>query len=162
MALVLRLPPRLAERVRREASRRGLTPEEYIIELVEADADPRERALDYIEAAEGLLEEARGELKRGDVRQAAEKTWGAVALAVKAYAAWRDGVRLASHRDLWLYKDRVAEELGEWVARVFREASSLHTCYYEGWCTRRDVEEVIAGVEKLVREVKGRVAATSA
>ncbi len=155
--LVIVLPPRVGERVKREAERLGVTVEEYIIELVEREADPRERALDYIEAASLLLGQARGELSRGDHRQAAEKIWGAVALAVKAYAAWRDGRRLTSHRELWEYKDVVARELGEWIGRVFREASSLHTCFYEGWCTRRDVETVLAEAEKLVEEIRARI-----
>ena len=155
--LVIVLPQRLSERVRREAERLGVTPEEYIIELIEQEADPRERALDYIEAADLLLRQARVELERGDVRQAAEKVWGAVALAVKAYAAWRDGRRLVSHRELWGYKDIVADEVGVWAARVFREASGLHTCFYEGWCTRRDAEEVLADAENLVAEIRSRV-----
>ena len=155
--LVIVLPSRIGERIRREAERLGVTVEEYIIELVEGEADPRERALDYIEAAGLLLERARRELSEGDVRQAAEKIWGAVALAVKAYAAWREGRRLASHRELWEYKDVAARELGEWVGRVFREASSLHTCFYEGWCTRRDVEAVLAEAEKLVEEIWARM-----
>lgn len=39
-----------------------------------------------METALDLLEEAREELGKGNVRQAAEKLWGAAALAVKAHA----------------------------------------------------------------------------
>ena len=154
--LAIVLPPRVAERIRREAERLGVTLEEYLIELVEGEADPKERALDYIEAAKLLLEQAREELGKGGLRQAAERIWGAVALAVKAYAWWREARRLTGHRELWEYKDVVAQELGGWVGRVFREASSLHTCFYEGWCTCRDVEAVLAEAEKLVRELQTR------
>jgi len=40
--------------------------------------------------------------------------WGAAALAVKAYALWREGRRLAGHRELWEYKSIVADEVGGW------------------------------------------------
>lgn len=51
-----------------------------------------------------LLKDAKEESGKGDVCQAAEKTWGAVALAIKAYAAWyKDKKRLASHGELWEY-----------------------------------------------------------
>jgi len=130
---------------------------EYVVEALLQGLDPRERVLEYLEAAAWLLEEARRELERGDVRQAAEKVWGAVALAVKAYAYWREGRRLASHRELWEYKDRVAEELGSWVRSVFQRAAALHTCFYEGWCTGRDVEDVYPEARRLVEAVRGRV-----
>ncbi len=50
---------------------------------------------------------------KGDVQQAAEKLWGAAALAVKAYASWREGKRLASHRELWEYSKKLINELEE-------------------------------------------------
>jgi len=72
---VLRLPPRLAERLEREARRQGVTFEEYVLELLSQGLDPGDRAREYIEAARELLEEAREELEKGDPRQAAEKLW---------------------------------------------------------------------------------------
>ena len=123
--------------------------------------DPRDRALEYIEAAKELLVQAREELERGDVRQAAEKMWGATALAIKAFAEWREGKRLSGHRELWEYKDVVAGELGEWVRDSWNAGNSMHTCFYEGWCTRADVEKNLVKIEKLVREIEARVKSTS-
>ncbi len=60
--------------------------------------------MEYVEVAEDFLRRAREELKGGDVRQATEKVWGAAALAVKAYAKWREGRRLVSHGELWEYR----------------------------------------------------------
>ena len=97
------------------------------------------------------------ELAKGNVRQAAEKTWGAVALSIKAYAYWRESRRIVTHGDLWEYKDRVAEDLGDWVGSVFRQASGLHTCFYGGWCTRKDVESVLLEARKLIEEIAKRV-----
>ena len=33
-------------------------------------------------------------------------------------------------------------------------ANGMHTCFYEGWCTREDVEEALEEVAKLVGEVE--------
>ena len=67
----------------REARKLGVSPEEYVLELMLRDLDPPERAKEYLEASKELLEQAREELDKGDIRQAAEKAWGAAALAVE-------------------------------------------------------------------------------
>jgi len=74
-------------------------------------------------ATSSLLEEGREELERGDLRRAAEEVWGAVALAVKAYALRRGGRILESRGELWSYEDGVARDLGDWVRAAFQRAS---------------------------------------
>jgi len=148
---------RLAQRLREEAERQGVTVDEYLVELLSQGLDPESRAWEYIEAAESLLEEAREELEEGDVRQAAEKLWGAAALAVKAYAWWRSGKRLTSHKELWEYKRRLEDELGEWVHDAWANAAEMHICFYEGWCTEKDVEAALKRIEKLVKEIQLRI-----
>ncbi len=161
MARAIVLPKRIAERIEREARNLGISLEEYVLEILSRDLDPRDRARDYIDAARELVKQTQEELERGDVRRATEKLWGAAALAIKAYAGWREGRRLVSHRELWEYKDRVAEELGSWITSAFREANSLHWCFYEGWCTDRDVREVLEVIKKLVELVENRIEAGS-
>ena len=148
---------RLAQRVREEAEKLGISVDEYVVELLSQGLDPRDRAIEYIEAAESLLEEARGELRKGNVRQAAEKTWGAVALAVKAYAWWREGKRLTSHGELWRYIDIMAKEIGDWVRDAFHAGHAMHICFYEGWYTDESVKASLNRVEKLVREIEKTV-----
>ena len=107
-----------------------------------------------------MLEYAREELGRGNVRRVAEKVWSSLAPAVEAYAAWKDGRRLESRGDLWRYKYAVAGGKGEWVRAAERppgEPAALHTCLYEGWCTRRGVEDTLAGAESLADEAWKRV-----
>ena len=159
MAVILsiRLTRSLAERLKREARKTGLSLEGYILELALQGLDPKERAREYIEAAKFLLEQVREELARGDVRQAAEKAWGAAALAVKAYAARREGKRLTSHGELWEYKRRMERELGGWVHDAWANATEMHICFYESWCIKGDVEEAIKRIEKLVNEVEKKV-----
>ncbi len=146
----------LVERLEKEARKAGLSLEEYVLELVLQGLDPGERAREYIEAAKHLLAQAKEELAKNDVRQAAEKLWGAAALAVKAYADWRDGKILTSHGELWEYKRKLESELGDWVYNVWAVAQSMHTCFYEGWCNRSDVEKAFDIIKKLVDEV-GRI-----
>ena len=68
-----------------------------------------------------LLEQAREELARG-----------ASAAAVKAYASWRDGRRLSSHRELWEYTGRMMAELGGRVSDAWAQADAMHVCFYGG------------------------------
>jgi len=148
---------RLARRVREEAEKLGVSIDEYLVELLSQGLDPREKAVEYIEVAESLIEEAREELEKGNVRQAAEKLWGASALAVKAYAYWRDGKKLSSHGELWDYMRLMVKEMGSWVREAWMYANSMHICFYEGWCTQEDVEDSTKRVEKLVKEVANRI-----
>ena len=161
VSITNRLTRRIAEKLKREAQKLGLGLEEYILELALKDLDPSERVRGYIEAAKNLLEQAREELEKGDARQAAEKLWGATALAVKAYAEWRDGRRLTSHRELWEYSKKLMDELGGWIYDAWMSANGMHTCFYEGWCTEKHVEEAVKRIEKLVAEVEKRVSAES-
>ena len=147
----------LARRVGEEAEKLGVSVEEYLVELLSQGLDPKDKALKYLEAAEDLLEEAREKLGKGNIRQAAEKLWGAAALAVKAYAYWSEGKRLTSHGELWEYKRRLEDELGEWVHDSWASATEMHICFYEGWCTEKDLATAQKRVEKLVEEVASLV-----
>jgi len=158
-AVTIRLPGSVAERLKRRARRLGLSLEEYVLELILGDIDPVERARGYAEVAYDLLEQARRELARGDVRQAAEKAWGAAALAVKAYAEWREGRRLPGHGELWEYSRRMMDELSGWVYDSWIAATGMHVCFYEGWCTREHVEEALRRIRRLVEEVKEKMKA---
>ena len=153
----LRLPRSVAERLEREARQAGLSLEEYLLDQALQGVDPSERARAYIEAAEDLLAQSLEEARKGNVRQAAEKLWGAAALAVKAYAAWREGRRLASHGELWEFKRVMERELGAWVRDSWANAVEMHICFYEAWCSGEDVEGALVRVKKLVEEVKGKV-----
>ncbi len=149
----------IAKKLGKEAQKLGLGLEEYILELALKDLDPSERVREYIEVSKSLLEQAREELRKGDVRQAAEKLWGATALAVKAYAEWKDNRRLVSHRELWEYSKLLMDELGEWVYDAWMAAAGMHVCFYEGWCLREHVKEAVKRIEELVVEVEKRITA---
>ena len=156
-SLVLRFPRAIVDRLEREARKLGVSLEEYVLELMLRDLDPPERAKEYLEASKELLEQAREELGKGDIRQAAEKAWGAAALAVKAYAEWSEARRLSSHGELWEYKRKMERDLGEWVGDAWAQATSMHVCFYEGWCNGDDVKRAIMWIDKLVEGVMKKV-----
>ena len=162
MSTTITLPRVIVERIRREAERLGLSLDEYLVELLSQSLDPRDRAREYAEAARELLEQARRELEKGNVRQAAEKAWGAAALAVKAYAYWKEQRRLSGHGELWEYARRIKRELGNWVSDAWAQAISMHICFYEGWCTAEDVEEALKRIEKLVKETGSHITESQA
>ena len=148
---------RLAKRVREEAEKLGISVDEYLVELLSQGLDPKEKAVEYIEAAEELLKEAREELSKGNVRQAAEKLWGTAALAVKAYAYWRDEKRLASHGELWEYKRRLEEELGGWVHDAWMNATGMYVCFHEGWCAEKDASMAYKRIERMIKEISSKI-----
>jgi len=148
---------RVARRILEGAERLGITPDEYLLELVTQGLDLRDRAVEYVGTARELIEEAGEELGKGNIRQAAEKIWGAAALAVKAYAYWRDDKRLSSHGELWGYMRVLARDMGAWVRETWMYANGVHTCFYEGWCAKDDVEDAYKRIEKLVGEVAFRI-----
>ena len=151
---ILRLPRSLANRIRAEAEKRGLSIDEYLLELVISGLDPPERAREYSKASRDLLKQAKEELRRQNARQAAEKAWSADVLAVKAYASWREGRRLTSHGELWSYIHRLVSDIGEWVLDAWNAGQSMHVCFYEGWCDGRHVELALKRIEKLVKTVE--------
>jgi hypothetical protein len=153
----IKLPRSIFKRIVSEAEKRGISLEEYIVELVLKDLDPLERAREYLAVAQELLIQAGEELSKNNIRQAAEKLWGAAALSIKAHAYWKEGRRLTSHGELWRYKDVLSEELGEWVRDAWMYANSMHTCFYEGWCSEKDVAAAIKYMEKLVNSIRDKI-----
>ena len=151
------LPASVAERLRKKAVEEGVSLEDYVLDRLLSEVDPPGRASAYAEAALELLKAAEEELERGDLRQAGEKAWGAAALAVKAYAYWREGVRLSSHGELWRYKDKIAGELGDWVHDAWNAANAMHINFYEGWATPESVRQALARVKRLVEEITRRI-----
>ena len=53
----------------------GITLNEYLVELATQNLEPLQRAVEHVNAAQELLEQAREELEEGGARQVAEKPW---------------------------------------------------------------------------------------
>ena len=147
------LPNTILKILREKAEKHGISIEELLFDVLLSDYNPSERVEKYIKGARELINQAREEFKRGNLRQASEKIWGSCALAIKAHALAKKGITLKSHRELWIYKDEIAQELGDWIRGVFRQADSMHKNFYENLATERDIEDVLKEVEKLVKAI---------
>ncbi len=153
MSVEIIIPKEVYEELERQARRRGTSITEYFITLVLNDLDNVDKAKKYIKASLNLLERAKEEIDKGDLRQASEKVWGACALAIKAYALARDGKVLETHADLWVYKSCLVMEFGEWVRDVWYAANTMHKNFYENLADKGDVENALKHVEKLVKTI---------
>lgn len=104
----------------------------------------------YAEQAQIYLAQARDELHRGDVNQAAEKGWGAAAQMVKAVAQ-RRGWPHDEHRLLVRAIGQLVEETrDEELAQCFNAAGELHRAFYEGYLGQFGVALCLRQVETLV------------
>ena len=87
--------------------------------------------LQYQQASEHFLGQARQELADGDLPQASEKGWGAAALMLKAIAEQR-GWEHGKHRHLSRVASRLRAETGDRdIYRQFSVANDLHGNFYE-------------------------------
>ncbi len=101
-----------------------------------------------------FMEKARASLADDDLLQASEKGWGAAAQAVKAIAEAR-GWRHKAHADLYRAIDRLSQETGSREpVDLFGAAGNLHINFYEGWLTRRMVDQYLVRVEELLDKLR--------
>jgi uncharacterized protein (UPF0332 family) len=152
------LSEKLVEKLRGEALRRGMSIEEFAVEVLlktlNIPLDPNEKVELHLKLAEKFLREAEGFLVKGDYVQASEKGWGAASQMVKAVAA-REGLELKSHASLWGYVDGLAEKLqdGE-LRRMWWAANNLHQNFYENWMTPRDVKYAMEDVKRFIEKLR--------
>ena len=108
----------------------------------------------YVENSLRLMGQAEEGFDKGDLIQASEKAWGAVALAVKSIAVQR-GWQHSRHDLLYAISDQIADELDRPdLDRLFRSASSLHTNFYEDWMTEGNVRGGIDDAKAYLREME--------
>ena len=111
---------------------------------------PEEAAEECKTTSRRLLGQAEAEFAKGDLLQASEKGWGAVAQAVKAAAILR-GLEHRSHRALRQAADDFAEETGQVeISDLFSLAESLHANYYEAWMRPSVVRRHLNAARELV------------
>ena len=98
-----------------------------------------------------FLEHSEDSLRAGDLLQASEKAWGAVAHCLKSIAErrnWPSG----SHQALSVIKTRLAEEsdIPARITSLYRSAELLHRNFYEDWLDNDAVERCLGGVRELI------------
>jgi uncharacterized protein (UPF0332 family) len=111
------------------------------------------RVKEIFEDAALLISSAISELERGEIRNAAEKAWGATVRATNALILAKTGRQMEGARgttkelnDLARDDKKIDEKL---IGRYFTRESFLHGhCFYMGICEPQDQ------VERRIRETK--------
>ena len=108
----------------------------------------------YQQASQRFLAQAKQELAAGDLQQASEKGWGAVAQMLKAIAeqrSWEHG----KHRHLSRAASRLRAETGDRdVYRFFSVANDLHGNFYENEMSAEDIAESLDDVQALLDRIE--------
>ena len=105
----------------------------------------------HAEISSVFLEHAEDSLRAGDLLQASEKAWGAVAHCLKSIAQrrnWPSG----SHQALSVIKTRLAEESANpaGITSLYKSAEMLHNNFYEDWLEDDVVERCLRNVRELI------------
>uniref|UniRef100_A0A7C1GR78 HEPN domain-containing protein n=1 Tax=Thermofilum adornatum TaxID=1365176 RepID=A0A7C1GR78_9CREN len=155
------LPKRIAEKLRRESEKAGVSEEELVVEalsrMFDEPLDPEARFEVHLKLSEKYLRDAEEFLARGDYVQASGKAWGAAAQIVKAVVA-KEGREFRGHAELWGYMDELAERAGNVMLRyLWRTANALYQNFYEGWMPPREVELAVKDVKVFVEKLRATV-----
>ena len=111
----------------------------------------------HIETAERFLRHAEEEFEAGDMLQASEKAWGAVAHYLKSVAKFR-GWRNRSHSDINDIATDLSYETNDsrTIRRLYGNVSNLHQNFYEDWLPDISVAEGIEDARELIDRLEGR------
>ena len=104
-----------------------------------------------MEISRRFIQQAESELESGDLLQASEKAWGAVAHRLKAIAI-RRGWRHGAHWHFNGIIDNLAEETdqGERLQLLYSGANSLHVNFYEATLSEPQIREYVDEVKALL------------
>ena len=108
----------------------------------------------YAALSRDYMERAEDYLRRGDLVQASEKSWGAAACALKSIAEQR-GWRHQSHSLLFDISNQVIDELGRPDLRdMFQSAKSMHQNFYENWEPEEGVAYAVGRIKEFLTELQ--------
>ena len=108
----------------------------------------------YMENSRVLIRQAEAEFEQGDLVQASEKAWGAVATAVKSIAQQR-GWNHKHHRLTNAAMGQIATEFGRpHLHDLFDTAESMHNNFYENTWTEDRVDRGLERVKRLLAELE--------
>lgn len=156
---VIEVPEEIYDVLLTIAKRRGKSIEEVILEALVKDLDPNMRIEIYLKLYMKYFDDAEKLYTKGDLVQAGEKYWGAVAALINAIGERRNWNHY-SHRDYSEIIERLSEELKEPLGRFFASVERLHANYYHGFLSRMNFEAHKEDAVKLIQKLKGLVEAS--
>ena len=129
----------------------------FIADLIVGRLDPSRRVEVYLKLSEDYLRAAEELYSKGDLTQAGEKYWGAVAALLNAIGELR-GWDHYSHRDYDVIIDRLYEETGDKSIMLdFSVAERLHANFYHNFTDKRAFEVHRQVVLGLIERLKGLI-----
>ncbi len=111
----------------------------------------------HLQISQRFILRAEEWFQRGDMPEASEMAWGAVAHYLKSIAKLR-GWRNRSHRDLFRVVNRLSSETDNFneIQNLFVTMNGLHVNFYEDWlendAVRVGIEDAKEFVGRLERE----------
>lgn len=156
--VAIKVPKEVYEALKAAAEKSGRSVEEIVIDGVLSYLDPEDRVRLYLQLHEDYLKEAEEFYARGDLAQAGEKYWGAVAALLNAIGE-RRGWRHYSHVDYSiiirnLYNETKDREL----VMQFGMAERLHANFYHGFMDREFFDLHRDATLMLIRKLRGFLA----
>ena len=111
----------------------------------------------HVETSERFLRHAEEQFELGDLPQASEKAWGAVAHYLKSVAKFR-GWRNRRHSDLSDIAVDLAQETVDpkRIMNLYRSVSDLHQNFYEDWYLDSMVSGGIDDARELISRLEDR------
>ena len=105
--------------------------------------------------SERFLDHAEAEFEKGDMLQASEKGWGAVAHYVKSVAKAR-GMRDGAHWHINAAATELIKHLDDWRLPTIKlnSANGLHRNFYENDMTTEQVREGLDSARELIEDLK--------
>ena len=105
----------------------------------------------HAEISAEFIERAENMLLAGDLLQASEKAWGAVAHCLKSIAARRN-LPSGTHAALSILINRLANESDDpgMIIELYVRVGLLHTNFYEDWFKRETVERGVRSAMELI------------
>ena len=94
-------------------------------------------------------------IEAGEAEKAGEFLWGSLAEAIKAVAASKRA-ELKAHWEIGDYARRLAKEMkDESILNVYRDASYLHSNYYEAGLAMEEVQSYVERIRTTVVKLFG-------
>lgn len=156
--MIVLLPKKLEEKIKKESKRLDIPEEELISkvlsEFFKEPLDPESRVELHLKLCEKYLKEADELLSKGDYVQASKKAWSAASQIAKALAA-KEGRELRSHAELHKFVSELRNKMNDpEISTLWLSANSLHQNFYENWLPEETVRDGVENVKKFVEKLR--------
>ena len=110
---------------------------------------------DRVHISRRFIQQAPGELERGDRLQATEKIWGALAQMLKAHGQQRGWMNMGSHRTVGRIAQQLAAEYDNGrILNAYIAADNGHRNFYDNEMSPPEIEGIIAVVASVLPDLE--------